>query len=83
MVKGEQLACEQAFLFGRVKRVSCVLARFASFAEIGELARRLEDNKHLSECYIRSEPEKRGYRKRLLDLWKTHNTNSELTEINH
>ena len=33
------------------------------------------------ECYIRSEPERKGYRKRLLDLWKTHNTNNEQTEV--
>ena len=24
---------------------------------------------------------RKGYRKRLLDLWKTHNTNNELTEV--
>ena len=42
------IACEQALLFGRVKRVSReraprsrVLARLASLAKIGELARRL------------------------------------------
>ena len=33
------LACEQALLFGRVKQVSRVLARLASLAQIGELAR--------------------------------------------
>ena len=33
------------------------------------------------ECYIRSEPERRGYRKRLLDLWKARNINNELTEV--
>ena len=46
-----RVACEQALLFGRVKRVSRVkrasaprsrvLARLASLAQIGELARRL------------------------------------------
>ena len=55
-VGGKLLACEQALLFGRVKRVSRehaserqsregprsrVLARLASLAQIGELARRL------------------------------------------
>ena len=40
-----------------------------------------EDNKRLFECYIRSEPERRGYRKRLLDLWKARNINNELTEL--
>ena len=37
------VACEQALLFGRVKQVSRerVLARLASLAKIGELARRL------------------------------------------
>ena len=35
----------------------------------------------LFECYIRSEPERRGYRKRLLDLWKPRNINNELTEV--
>ena len=35
------VACEQALLFGRVKRVSRELARLASLAQIGELARRL------------------------------------------
>ena len=41
------VACEQALLFGRVKRVSReraserVLARLASLAQIGELGRRL------------------------------------------
>ena len=44
------LACEQALLFGRVKRVSSgeaprsrVLARLISLAQIGELARRLQN----------------------------------------
>ena len=40
-----RVACEQALLFGRVKRASAprsrVLARLASLAQIGELARRL------------------------------------------
>ena len=40
-----------------------------------------EDNKRLFECHIRSEPERRGYRKRLVDLWKTCNINKELTEV--
>ena len=35
------LACEQALLFGRVKQVSRVLAKLASLAQIGELARLL------------------------------------------
>ena len=39
------------------------------------------DNKRLFECYIRSEPDRRGYRKRLLDLWKARNNNNELTEV--
>ena len=38
-----------------------------------------EDNKWLFECYIRSEPERQGYRTRLLDLWKACNINNELT----
>ena len=33
------------------------------------------------ECYIRSEPERRGYRKRMLDLWVARNTNDELNEV--
>ena len=33
------------------------------------------------ECYIRSEPERREYRKRLLDLCKARNINNELTEV--
>ena len=37
------------------------------------------DNKRLLEYYIRSEPERRGYRKRLLDLWKARNINNEVT----
>ena len=40
-----------------------------------------EDNKRLFECYIRSEPKRRGYGKRLLDLWKARNTNNKLTEV--
>ena len=51
----ETLACEQALLFGRVKRVSLervngrqsrsrFLARFASLAQIGELASRLSNS---------------------------------------
>ena len=40
-----------------------------------------EDNKRLFECYARSKPERRGYRKRLLDLWKAYNTNTELTKV--
>lgn len=33
------------------------------------------------ECYVRSKSEGREYRKRLLDLWKARNTNTELTEV--
>ena len=40
-----------------------------------------EDKKRLFECYITSEPERRGYRKRLLDLWKARNIDNELTEV--
>ena len=40
-----------------------------------------EDNKRSFECYMRSEPERRGYRKRLLDLWKARKINNELTEV--
>ena len=40
-----------------------------------------DDNKLWFECYIRSEPERREYRKRLLDLWKASNINNELTEV--
>ena len=40
-----------------------------------------EDNKRLFECYARSKPERRGYRKRLLDQWKACNTNPKLTEV--
>ena len=40
-----------------------------------------EDNRQLFECYIRSEPERRGYRKRMLDLWVDRNTNDELNEV--
>ena len=30
-----------------------------------------EENKALMECYIASEPQKRGYRKRLLAIWRS------------
>ena len=40
-----------------------------------------EDNRRLFECYIRSEPERRGYRNRMLDLWKARNTNKELDKV--
>ena len=40
-----------------------------------------EDNRRLFECYIRSEPERRGYRKRMLDLWIARNTNEELNKV--
>ena len=40
-----------------------------------------EDNRWLFECYIRSEPERRGYRNRMLDLWKARNTNKELDKV--
>ena len=49
--------------------------------QLKSLAWSKEDNKRLFKCYIRDETEKRGYRKRLLDLWKTHNSNNELTEV--
>lgn len=49
--------------------------------QLKTLAWSKEVNNRLFECYIRSEPETRGYRKRLLDLWKTHDTNNELTEV--
>ena len=40
-----------------------------------------EVNKRLFKCYIKSEPERTGHRKRLLDLWKTRKTNDEVTEV--
>ena len=40
-----------------------------------------EDNKRLFQCYIRSERERRGYRKRLVALWKARNINDELTGV--
>ena len=40
-----------------------------------------EDNRWLFECYIRSEPERRGYRKRMRDLWIARNTNEELNKV--
>ena len=40
-----------------------------------------EDNRRLFECYIRSEPERRGYRNRMLNLWKARNTNKELDKV--
>ena len=40
-----------------------------------------EDNRLLFECYIRSEPERRGYRKRMLELWIARNTNEELNKV--
>ena len=40
-----------------------------------------EDNRRLFECYIRSEPERRGYRKRMRDLWIARNTNEELNKV--
>ena len=40
-----------------------------------------EDNRRLFECYIRSEPERRGYRNRMLDVWKARNTNKELDKV--
>ena len=40
-----------------------------------------EDNRRLFECYIRSEPGRRGYRNRMLDLWKARNTNKELDKV--
>ena len=33
------------------------------------------------ECYIRSEPERQGYRKRIRDLWIARNTNEELNKV--
>ena len=40
-----------------------------------------DDNRLLFECYVRSEPEKRGYRKRMLVLWNTQNTNEKLKDV--
>ena len=40
-----------------------------------------EDNRWLFECYIRSELERRGYRKRMRDLWIARNTNEELNKV--
>ena len=40
-----------------------------------------EDNRRLFECYIRSEPERRGYRKRMQDLWIARNTNEDLNKV--
>ncbi|XP_047501186.1 uncharacterized protein LOC125047119 [Penaeus chinensis] len=40
-----------------------------------------EDNRRMFECYIRSEPERRGYRKRMLDPWIARNPNEELNEV--
>ena len=41
-----------------------------------------DDNRQLFECYIRNEPERRRYRKRILDLWIARNTNKELEKVN-
>ena len=40
-----------------------------------------EVTKRLFKCYIKSEPERTGHRKRLLGLWKTRKTNDEVTEV--
>ena len=40
-----------------------------------------EDNKVLFECYIRGEPERRGYRKRLLFLWREHIKQETLQDV--
>ena len=40
-----------------------------------------DDNRLLFQCYVRSEPERRAYRKRMLALWNTQNTNEKLKEV--
>lgn len=30
---------------------------------------------------VRNEPQRKGYRKRLQNLWKTYNSNNEFTEV--
>lgn len=40
-----------------------------------------EDNKVLFECYIRSKPERRGCRKRLVDLWRVYSVHDELKNV--
>ena len=39
-----------------------------------------EDNKLVMLCYYKSEPEKRGYRKRMVNIWKEIKPTSEITE---
>ena len=40
-----------------------------------------EDNKLLFECYIIREPERRGYMKRLADLWRRYSVRDELKNV--
>ena len=40
-----------------------------------------KDNTLLFECYIRSQPEVLGYRKRLVNIWREQNSRKELQEI--
>ena len=35
----------------------------------------------VNACYIRSGPERRGYKNIMLDLWKARNTNEELNKV--
>ena len=39
------------------------------------------DNKLLFECYIKSEPESRGYRKRLVALWRRCGAREDLKDV--
>ena len=39
------------------------------------------DNKLLFECYVKSEPESRGYRKRLVALWRGCSPREDLKNV--
>ncbi|KAJ7341139.1 hypothetical protein JRQ81_004915 [Phrynocephalus forsythii] len=41
----------------------------------------LPENRTIMKCYYRAEPEKRGYQKRMHQLWKQEYPNSSITEL--
>ena len=41
------------------------------FVDNGVKETRPFGNKFVMECYLKSEPERRGYRKRMHDIWRT------------
>ena len=72
------VSVEQQALLGRQSATAMVGTEVGEERSVSELPRRKrtknnwtkEENKKVWECYLRSKPQERGYRKRMHEIWK-------------